>query len=537
MAAGDVFDLVLFGYRNDLARGRTLAFLNELSPAEAAPARLETDTSTPQRLFAALDRERAEQLRGQLEQLGAQVALLHAGAPTHEELQPTLLATRPSRRSTVRPFTLSLVLILGAVAYWWRAEHPLQLAETSLPRVTAALEALRHTAQSAGQSEAVKLNAEAIRLADAEKLDEAVATLRAALRLAPDDEVLKRNLQTVLLKWGIADLTREQFDDAQTHLEQAAELGDRAEIWRALGMTYLRQGRHADAVAALDKALQLAPRDTDAMLRLAQLYLAEDRRADALALLQQAKALGARGPDLDKFVQQLSREVDAEWGFVKLDSPHFRVSFNGDEDRHAVRQVLRTLEEAHDIVTSKFDYVPPEPTEVVLYTQEDFHDVTQTPHWAGAAYDGRIKIPVRGLDDETSDLPRILRHEFAHSIIAQLAGGRCPVWLNEGLAMWAEDDEDGERDVIEERRLANQELFTLAELRDSFINLPRQRVPVAYAESYLAVRALIDRYGARKIPDLLGALKRSGDVSSAFSEVYPGDLAGFEQRLLHQLSD
>ena len=38
-----------------------------------------------------------------------------------------------------------------------------------------------------------------------------------------------------------------------------------------------------------------------------------------------------------------------------------------------------------------------EPTAVVLYTQRDFHAVTQTPDWAGAAYDGRIKLPVRGL--------------------------------------------------------------------------------------------------------------------------------------------
>ena len=32
---------------------------------------------------------------------------------------------------------------------------------------------------------------------------------------------------------------------------------------------------------------------------------------------------------------------------------------------------------------------------IVVYTQEQFRDVTRSPRWAAAAYDGRIRLPVR----------------------------------------------------------------------------------------------------------------------------------------------
>ena len=69
----------------------------------------------------------------------------------------------------------------------------------------------------------------------------------------------------------------------------------------------------------------------------------------------------------------------------------------------------------------------------MLYTEQAFFDVTQAPSWSGAVNDGKLRIPVQGLDSVTSDLARVLKHELAHSFINQLTGGRCPQWLNEGL--------------------------------------------------------------------------------------------------------
>lgn len=535
MPASQTFDVILFGYRNDIARERTLDFLRQLPLSESGPFRIATDVSHPQRLFAELAAPQAEQLHAQLERFGAQVALVSAGLqrPVAGNIQTTPVAPAGV---TWRVIPLLLALAFLVVVQVRHHRRGVGAVSVPVPRITAAMEPLRTHDERLGPPESVRLNGEAIVLAEKGTFDEATDRLQRALRLAPDDPVLRRNLQTVLLQWGLSDLGADRLDDASDHLAQAARLGDRAEVLQAQAVTFLRQSRLPEAAAALERALTVTPGDRNVLLMLGQVYARQDKRPQALEALQRAKEAGASGAEFDKLVEQLSREVDAEWDYVQLESAHFRVSFADDEDRRAVRFVLDSLEDARDVVDRKLGYDPSERTAVVLYTQRDFHSVTETPDWAGGAFDGRIKIPVRGLTEDDPGLIRVTRHEYAHSVIAQITGGHCPVWLNEGLAVWAEEDYDGDREAGAEKLIADRELFTLSELNRPFVSLPKERAGVAYAESYLAVRYLVDHYGARKIPSLLEALKSSADLNDAFAAVYPGDFAAFQSDLLRHLS-
>ncbi len=60
-------------------------------------------------------------------------------------------------------------------------------------------------------------------------------------------------------------------------------------------------------------------------------------------------------------------------------------------------------------------------------------------------YDGRIKMPIGGLERGSERLKRTLRHEYAHAAIVTLSRGKAPVWLNEGLAQVAEEPVGGGR--------------------------------------------------------------------------------------------
>jgi tetratricopeptide (TPR) repeat protein len=493
MSGAGAFDIVIFGFRNDIARARVLDFLHQLPLAQSGSTLIDRDTSMPQRLFAALEHREAQRLRDQLEDLGAQVMLLEASAPTAHEPLKVLTAPVTPPSSGIRAFTLLLVIGLGAASYLWRATQPTHGRQSSPSR-----------AQLVGPREPAYRHAE------------------------PGSETAANT--------GTGNPAADGLDDAVDDLELAARSGERLDVLQMLGVTYMRQGEYARAAAALERALRIAPSDRNTLLMLAQVRLKQDRRPQAFDLLQRAKEAGASGPDLDKLLQQLSREVDAEWNFVQLESRHFRVSFADDDDRRAVRQVLSALEDAYDTVGSKFDYYPEERTPVVLYTQQDFHAVTQTPDWAGAAFDGRIKLPVRGLTSDEPDLARVVAHEYAHSLVARLSDGPCPVWLNEGLAVWAEEVENGDHEAWAKTKIADQELFSLEQLNGSFEELPAERAQVAYAESYLAVRALADRYGSRKLPALLHALSRTHNLADAFAATYPGDLSGFQQQLLRQLA-
>ena len=532
------YDVFLFGFRNDVARARTIEFLDRLPAAAAGPARFGTVTEYPARLFAGVPAETALPLQAALTDLGAQVAVLAATASTGGavECPPPTTPVAPRAAMSLQPLTLTVAAVLGALVYLWGGGVP--LLRPAQPPPLAAPAALRPApveAEPRIPPEAVHLNNTALRLADTQEFRDAIATLERARRLDPDNAVLTRNLQTVWLNWGIAALSAGELADAEHHLRAAANLGERADVWRALGVAQLRQADYSGAVTALERALRLEPRDSQVMLALAEAYMRQDKRPEALDLLQRAKEAGAGGDDLDLRLARLSREVDTEWDFVQRDSPHFRVSFADSEDRAAVRLVLAAFEAAYASVGARLKYYPGDRTAIVLYAQRDFHDVTQTPDWAGAAFDGRIKVPVRGLHADDADLERVARHEYAHSVIARLSQDRCPVWLNEGLAVWAEEAADGDRRAWAHATIAGAPLFSLDQLSGSFVQLSPARAQVAYAQSYLAVRSLVDDFGARRIPALLEALADGRGLADAYAAVYPGDLAGFEDRLRARL--
>ena len=106
MAQSPAFDLVLFGYRNDVARARTLGFLSRFPVSAAGPVTLEQDVSVPQRVFVGLELGAAQRICAQLEQLGAQVALLPVTSPDGRrfpdaEPNPSLPAPRAKDDVTI----------------------------------------------------------------------------------------------------------------------------------------------------------------------------------------------------------------------------------------------------------------------------------------------------------------------------------------------------------------------------------------------------------------------------------------------------
>lgn len=432
------------------------------------------------------------------------------------------------RGGAVRDLGFLLLVSLG-VAYVYGEGIDLRLPARRL-RPPAEVPIIVGSSEALSQPGLVfELNQQAVDLAALAEFRAAAERLEEALQLAPDDEVVARNLQTVLLDWGSSELLAGNLNEARRLLERARELGERPEVLRALGMLRHRQRDYVAASALLEGARLGLPRDGGVLLALGDAYLQLEKRDLAFDVLQQARDAGAGSAGLTALLQRLGREIDAEWDFVQQQTAHFQASFSDAADERAVRIVLDALEEAHTTVGRKLGFYPEERTAVVLYAQEDFHSATMTPDWAGGAFDGRIKVPLRGLQASDPALTRALRHEYAHSLLATLAGPGCPIWLNEGLAVWAEEDEEGEREDGAWESVARLGIFRFADLEGAFVGLPARRVEAAYAQSYLVVRALVDRYGAQGLRDFLDALRRSRDPEQALAELFGDSWTG----LLH----
>lgn len=429
---------------------------------------------------------------------------------------------------------LGIALLVGVCAalYVWRPQGPARQA-ARLEAPAAEPEAIEVTREmrlelQTGDFEGAELNREGVELARAGRWAEAVAKLRAAETVAPGNAMVRRNLHAVLLSWGSQELREGRARPAADRFVEALSYERSSDALTGLGLAQVRGQQWDEAIAALEESLERGARDPATLVALGEAYEATDERVRALEMMQRAAEAGLKSPALDARIERLGREVDAEWDFSEESSRNFQIRFDSGDDPRIAADVLRALEAAHDSVGRKFGYYPDRPVPVVLYAQQDFHHVTQSPDWAGAVFDGRLKFPVRGLT-AGEDLDRVARHEYAHALVAQLAGGNVPAWLNEGLAMWAEEESLGDRRDWAEQTMAGQPVQALAALARPFATLPPENVQPAYAQAYLTVLFLLEQYDERRLPRLFEAMRRGGSLESAFAEVYPVDLARFEQ--------
>ncbi len=538
MAAEPRFDLVLLGFRNDVARERTLALLRRQSVPGAAVTRIDDQTRLPCVVYQAIDHAIGLGLLRPLHECGALVRLVAsddgdaaaAAAPAAPIPEPP---PAPARWSGASSFVWLLLLGLGWVALFRFQPPRPALRPAARPLAPQGYAGAARGVDAATQQ---RLNNEALALSQSGDYAAAVERLREAVLQEPDQPVLRRNLQAVLHNWAVVDLNAGRPTAAVERLDEGLALGEDGMLLGTLGMAQARAGAWQEARTALERAVELGVSDVNVLVALGTVYRQLGERENAVAILQQAHQAGAVGEGFSATLRQLERELDAEWGFSELTSAHFQIGFADGEDRRAARVVLGALEEAYFFVGGKFDFYPSERTPVVLYPGEEFHDITQSPSWTGGVYDGRIKLPVRGIAPDSPLLDRTLRHEFAHVVISQLSRNRLPVWINEGAAIWAEENRDGEREEWAQHVIAGRQLLHLDELDRPFTSLPAAQVPVAYAQSYLAVRAILDGYGSRRLRELLVAIGEGQEIETAFDAVLNTQLATFEAQLVQRLT-
>jgi len=265
---------------------------------------------------------------------------------------------------------------------------------------------------------------------------------------------------------------------------------------------------------ALERALAQQPANVEAALALAGLFFQQGRIDDAIRALEKARDAGARSAALDARLERLRAERDLHAGFRQAHNPRFTILFAGAPEASIAGAILERLNAAWDRVSGLLFTVPGDVITVTLYTEQQFVDITRAPGWAAAAYDGRIRLPVRGALASTEELDRVLAHEVAHAFIRAAAPRNVPIWLDEGLASIAEprDLEWARREIRRAGRLLSPDRL----MTGSFRNLSDAEARVAYATSALLARALVDRHSQGAINALLADLGRGVPFDEAF---------------------
>lgn len=172
---------------------------------------------------------------------------------------------------------------------------------------------------------------------------------------------------------------------------------------------------------------------------------------------------------------------------------------------------------------------------IVVYLYEESSDLRASipgaPAWAGGIAFPEYSTVLVVANESYADYGRLtVRHELGHLVIQRFTFNcltDLPVWLDEGLAMRAEGEENPDLMAELEAAIADDRLLTIHQIESAF-SVYRDRAKLSYAESYSIVRFLIDTYGQEKMLDLLTAFREGSTPDEAFTQVYGFDTYGLE---------
>jgi tetratricopeptide (TPR) repeat protein len=328
------------------------------------------------------------------------------------------------------------------------------------------------------------------------------------------------------------------FPQAKRYYESALRFQpDNSTLLIYYAATLMRTGQAAEALPYAQHAASIAPDSPDALAMLGFVQSASDHTSDAIRSWKKSLALR---PDaaVSQYLARAERESSAESDFSQRESSHFNLHFEGKETSDTFRRdLLATLDSEYDDLVRDLGYSPRNTIVVTLYTQQAFLDVTRAPSWSGALNDGKLRIPISGVQSVTPDLARILKHELTHSFISQMSSNRCPTWLNEGIAQM----EEGKSSASNGHQLAqlfaagNEIPFNM--LEGSFMNFSAAEANVAYAESLAASEYIRDAYGISEITRVLELLSHGSSTEAALRATVHADYRQLRDEMARRLKE
>jgi tetratricopeptide (TPR) repeat protein len=307
-----------------------------------------------------------------------------------------------------------------------------------------------------------------------------------------------------------------RFGDALEAFTKAVDLApENALLWFGKGLSAFMLGQNDVAEAALTRSVKLKPRMVQAAILLGELQYQAGRVADAVATYETVVPYAPNDRRLIARLEQWRKDSRFSARLYTSRGAHFRVLFEGPADDAIARRAVEYLESAYTRVGAALAVHPTTAITVVLYTRQQFHDITRAPDWAGGIYDWQIRVAVKGALSQPEELERVLVHEFVHALVAQVGGRNVPSWINEGPATAQEPGgKEWAASMLEEANVHPP----LDQLHGSFSKLDPSDAAIAYAKSTLAVQRLLDMRGAAPVIALLPDLRLGVRFEVAFHQ-------------------
>ncbi len=347
----------------------------------------------------------------------------------------------------------------------------------------------------------------------------------------PTDRYLDRNVALCYVALGWQALNKDDLDEAQKNLNDSLTYSEEYQAYEGLGFIATKKNDLALAEKYYLKALEINPKADEVMLNLGIIYYYQEKLDQALSSLTEYAQINPADETAKYYIEKIKRENPVESSLDTRETGHFIVKYSGSNKDLVGDFLLPILEDAYATVGEKLSYYPDHKITVILYTDQEFKAATDSPGWAGAIFDGKIRIPVKGASGFTDLLKKMVIHEYTHAAVFDLAGQDCPAWLNEGLAQSMERAPVGQADavVMDYMRLKGKNI-PLRSLTDSFTNMSPESAYAAYMMSLSATDFLIDKYGMSSVKQILAGIKGGKAIDEAIQAALLISLDDFVDR-------
>jgi tetratricopeptide (TPR) repeat protein len=359
--------------------------------------------------------------------------------------------------------------------------------------------------------------------------NDALKRLRQNLSVDPNDTRAKAQLIAALDSVAWLQVTQGDLPGARATLEEAVSLNRRdPALLMNLAFVHIRMSNYAAAENLLRTSLDIESNNQETHYLLGMTYYAQEKLPQAIDEWNAGLRLGPH-PDMERALEKAQKEARVHGQLGELQSAHFILRYDRKvSDQQLGQQILTTLEALYTQLSSDLTSRPPATIAVILYPDQTYFDITKAATWSGAMFDGKIRVPTKGLNTVTADLKSTLKHELTHAFIAPLPQD-CPAWFNEGIAQIQE----GQSGVSVKKMLAglrqSDRLIPLKNLDNTFAGLSDTAAEIAYAEGLSATDFLIAQSGKGSIRNILELLAQNYNFENAFKTVVNKSVTEFEQ--------
>jgi tetratricopeptide (TPR) repeat protein len=377
----------------------------------------------------------------------------------------------------------------------------------------------------------VNLNPETYRLLKNGQWEQAIEKLSEAYEFINSDANLKYYLAFCYEQLANTAVNEKRYQDAINRLESAVRyVNDRPRLYLGLGACHFSLSRYEEAEHAFSQVLELKPDHFLAHKMLGEIYYLTNNMDDAREHWQAALKIKPGDEYTKKRLAGLKKYKGMEENFETEVDMLFSVSFNGTEKPQLRDLVLNMLAEIAREVGQQLNLYPKRQIQVILLTNQAFFDITGSPKWAGAVYEGHIKVPV---DNYQPGLLRIvLAHEYVHAVIFDRLSFRCPWWLNEGLAQYLSGDREGNKLKLKlaAQFIKQSKVPPLEQMPGNLLKEGDSKiVQLVYALALSAVRYFVEQLGIAEMQYVLDLMAEGKGFAAVISEISGYSFAEFQE--------